>query len=40
MENKKAFTEPVCEITRFSVEDIMSASTDCWDLEEFTREIE
>lgn len=36
-EQKKAFTEPVCEVATFAVEDIMTSSgvTEDWELPEF-----
>ena len=33
MDQKKTFTEPACEVTRFSVEDIVTTSG--WNTQEF-----
>ena len=37
MNNKKLFAEPICEVTRFDVEDIVASSylTNAWDTDAF-----
>ena len=34
MENKKLYAEPLCEVTRFAVEDIVAVSS--WNTQEFS----
>ena len=42
MDDKKLFAEPICEVTRFEVEDIVASSylTNAWDTDAFAFENE